>query len=1149
MNMLRRKPAAADISAVAVAEPQSAKRRYWAPAAAFVVCALAMGLVWQAIDARISRAQQDQFEADTHLITTRISERMSSNENMLRGAAGLFAASGHVSRSAWRRYVWELNLDQTPRGVQTMAYVRRIPAGSRDAYVAEVRHEGYTDFDLKPSSLRSEYSSVHFLEPFSGQSQAIFGYDMLTDPVLRLPMERARDTGMPIFSGKARLLGDDSEADTATLLVFYPVYGSNDALQSRDERRQALTGWIALAFRISELMEAMLSQQLQDIRLEIFDGDSNAPQQLIYDSLHLRSRPVAGSAIQQTTRLAPNGRIWTLRYTALPGYGSRLRSDTAWVALGSMVAICVLLFGMTWAFVNTRQRAQRIAGRLTASLRSSEERYRSIFSHSGVTALLVDPFAASVVEANEAAVRYYGIAAIDMRGMPLTALVNAEEAVLREMMQEALSGQRSHVFQQHRLKSGALREVEVHAGPLNLDGRDLLYCVVHDVTERHEAEKAVLELNQRYQALLDAASEVAIVAADTEGLVTVFNRGAERLLGYSAEDIVGRMTPIAFHDPVELQQRGRELSEFVGYAVQGFQTITELPLMYGSEQREWRYVRKDGSHCQVSLSVTPMRSIEGHITGYLTIALDISRLKEAEASLLKAKEAAEQASRAKSTFLATMSHEIRTPMNGVIGMAQLLQGTPLNAEQQEYAEIIVSSAESLLIIINDILDFSKVEAGKLELEMLPFEPRPLLSGVVGMFQPQTRARGIDLRLETDARLPSWLMGDAARLRQVLINLLGNAVKFTEHGGISVEVRVRELDEHQTCFDMAVRDTGVGMAPEVVAGLFAPFYQGDSSVTRRFGGTGLGLSITRGLVELMGGQIEVESALGVGSTFTVRLCLPVPDRVPQRAELPPVDGVLNGDARILVVDDALTNQKVALQMLGKIGLEGRAAANGDEAVRMLSRERFDLVLMDCQMPVMDGFAAARLIRSGIAGEHNRRIPIVAMTANALTGDRERCLDAGMNDYLSKPVGLDDLRRKLLQWLTSSAALAAEALSPSSPGSDETFDWRELMRNCGDDRYLAFTIVDSVLADIPAQLAQLDQLQASGDAAGFARQCHLLVGLLAQMGAKHLVAVLRRAELAARQNELPEAGWRLALSEDFARLLSAVTTYREIDSRRN
>ncbi|MBX9849297.1 MAG: response regulator, partial [Rhodocyclaceae bacterium] len=649
-----------------------------------------------------------------------------------------------------------------------------------------------------------------------------------------------------------------------------------------------------------------------------------------------------------------------------------------------------------------------------------------------------------------------------------------------------------------------------------------------------------------YQALLNAASEVAIVATDTEGLITVFNRGAERLLGYAAADMTGRMTPVAFHDPQELQVRAKELTEILGYPVNGFHTFTEVPLTEGSEQREWTYVRKDGSRCRVSMSVTPVRSVDGHIAGYLSIALDISRLKEVEASLLQAKEAAEQASRAKSAFLATMSHEIRTPMNGVIGMAQLLQGTTLDAEQQEYAEIIVSSADSLLIIINDILDFSKVEAGKLELEHLPFEPRALINGVIGMFQPQVKARHLDLRLTMDEKLPRWLSGDVTRLRQILINLLGNAVKFTEQGSIQLAVTVEALYAHNLSLSIEVRDTGVGMAPEIVAALFAPFYQGDSSITRRFGGTGLGLSITHGLVELMQGQITVESALGVGSVFKVSLNLAIPDETPTAGEGREALH-LNAQARILIADDSVTNQRVALQMLLKLGLHGEIAVNGEEAVRMLAGGHFDLVLMDCQMPVLDGFAATRLIRSGMAGEHNRNVPVIAMTANVLSGDRERCIEMGMNDYLPKPVSLEALRHRVLHWLAAVAPVTAPTPAPSlslaSRGSHlPTFDAEDLVRNCGNDRGLALAVLNAALADAPQQLDQFEKALLSAERGAIADHLHALSGLFSQLSAKQLESRLRQEERATREGRPPSAEFIDELRHEYGLLSEVLSGFR-------
>jgi CheY-like chemotaxis protein/HPt (histidine-containing phosphotransfer) domain-containing protein len=342
-----------------------------------------------------------------------------------------------------------------------------------------------------------------------------------------------------------------------------------------------------------------------------------------------------------------------------------------------------------------------------------------------------------------------------------------------------------------------------------------------------------------------------------------------------------------------------------------------------------------------------------------------------------------------------------------------------------------------------------------------------------------------------------------------------------------------------------------MAPEVVNGLFAPFYQGDSSITRRFGGTGLGLSITRGLVELMGGSIDAQSALGVGSTFTVKLSLPLPVSVPQQADRPDLPDMASvAHARILVADDAITNQKVALQMLGKIGLTGVAASNGDEAVRLLSRTHFDLILMDCQMPVMDGFAATRMIRSGVAGEHNRQIPIVAMTANALTGDRERCLQAGMNDYLPKPVALDELRYKVLQWLSSAAqahppldTLTSQLVAPAMDTEQVPFlDAPELLRNCGGDKELALVVVDTVLVEARDQIERLEPLISAEDAAGVAQQCHLLSGLFSQISARRLVEGWRSAEREAKQGRVPEAGWLPRQRQGYEALLRAIEGFR-------
>ncbi|KAA0596545.1 PAS domain S-box-containing protein [Azospirillum lipoferum] len=532
-----------------------------------------------------------------------------------------------------------------------------------------------------------------------------------------------------------------------------------------------------------------------------------------------------------------------------------------------------------------------------------------------------------------------------------------------------------------------------------------------DITERELAANRLASSEARYRAMFEAVGQP-IITIDEHGTVDAFNRAAERLFGYRAADVVGgpmtRLMPSAVgavHDGLLATYRESDAS---------------VPR---SEMRELTGRRKDGSEFPLEATLAGWREGDRrYVTGALR---DVTAQREIEASLRRAKEAADQANRAKGEFLATMSHEIRTPMNGVLGALALVEGPNLNEEQRQLLDVANRSGNALLQIIDDILDLSKLEAGKAEVEPVDFELRAVLGDSIDLLEPAACGRGLILTREVAPAVPERVRADLRRIRQVLVNLVGNALKFTHRGGVAVRVGLEETGAGAAAaggtadggffLRFEVADTGIGIPEDVQPTLFRRFTQADSSTTRRFGGTGLGLAISRELVTLMGGRIGVASAEGKGSTFwfTVR-CEPAADpsdgvlAVPCAPEPVPMTGdgaAPKAGLHVLVAEDNEINREIVVTMLSRAGHRVTAVEDGLQAVRLVEEGGFDLVLMDVQMPVMDGVTATRHIR-GMPGEASR-LPIVALTGNVMPGHRAEYLAAGMTDYLTKPIVSADL----------------------------------------------------------------------------------------------------------------------------------------------
>jgi PAS domain S-box-containing protein len=695
-------------------------------------------------------------------------------------------------------------------------------------------------------------------------------------------------------------------------------------------------------------------------------------------------------------------------------------------------------------------------------LRASLARYRALFESSPDAIFIVEavgPDCGRILSANPAAAAIHGYSTNELLSLRIQDLDTPESEVPAPgRIQQILEG-RTLVFEvEHRRKDGTVFPVEVTASPLKLDGRTYVLAIDRDMTERNRTKQALVEREQRLRAIFEVEPEC-VKLVDQDGRLLEMNpAGLSMIEADSPGQVLGQ--PVFLLIAPEWRAA---YAEFHQRIFDGDTAALEFEIVSLKGTRRWME-----SHA------VPLRDAAGKVTALVAVTRDITARKQAqeenrkasaavesantdlaetnrqlEESIQRANQmalAAEAASRAKSDFLATMSHEIRTPMNGVIGFTGLLAESNLTPEQREHVELIRSSGETLLALINDILDFSKIEAGRMELEHASFNMRHAVGQTLAVLRTRAAAKGIELRSEIDAAVPDAVTGDVTRLRQVLLNLVGNGIKFTEHGTVVIEVRrcmtrvSRDFPRSQSNTELfrrqqtgtetidlhfTVRDTGIGIPPDRINRLFKAFSQVDASTTRRFGGTGLGLAISKRLCELMGGGVHVESTPGFGSAFHFTIQVQVPgsivaeaplaavtaeDRPPPRpaADAAPARGpsVAHG-LRVLLVEDNRVNQVLATALLKKSGCVIRLAGDGQQALEVLRADEFDLVLMDVCMPEMDGYETTRRIRAGECGQDRKHICIAAMTANAMEGDREKCLDAGMDEYLSKPINKSEL----------------------------------------------------------------------------------------------------------------------------------------------
>jgi len=905
---------------------------------------------------------------------------------------------------------------------------------------------------------------------------------------------------------------------------------------------------------------------------------------------------------------------------------------------------------------------------------NAEEQYRTIFENSAVAITLTDEDE-RIISWNRLAEGLLGMGRDDLYHLPVRNLYAPEEWKRLQSMELRKKGITQNVETQITRKDGKKIDVDICITVLRTEGggKRGSIGIIRDITVRKEAERKLRIAEEKYRTIFDN-SPVAITIADQHGVIISWNKFAEELLGRTYEDFFGCTTESLY--PAEEWAKIHALN------------ITKS----GTAHFETKILKGNGELMDVKTSVSILTDMDGHITGSIGIIRDITERNRMMAELKKSREQADLASRSKSDFLSNMSHEIRTPMNGIMGMVDLLLETQLSSEQHEYARFVKSSADSLLSIINDILDFSKVEAGKLALETIPFDLWTSVEDVASMLAVRAQDKGIELLVRFSPDTPRRVLGDPGRIRQVLINLAGNAIKFTNKGYVLINVESAAKGGDLCEFKISVEDTGIGIPEDKIDYVFEKFTQADTSTTRRYGGTGLGLAICKQLAELMGGKIGAQSRVGLGSSFWFTVQCPIDrqaakilprgelngrkilivddhevnrrilieeltswsveteavncaedamtalhkaagagrpfDMVILDYQMPQTDGFMlaqaikadpliqnsvlviltsmgqRGDskqmeeagiavylvkpvrhehlyealsmawgahsrnvpsrlitrftlkenqaeenrekkepvmisAKVLLAEDNLVNQKVAKKMIEKMGCSVDVVASGLEALNKVRQNRYDLVFMDCQMPEMDGYEATREIRK-LTGSQ-AQVPIIALTANAMDGDRDRCINAGMNDYLPKPVKAAELSAKIQQWRSEQAsvpvppAAAPPAASvnsmkanvsdakPVSPACIDAARIRELKEYAdeGDADFIT-ELYDVFFKSCEERILKIRQAIAAGDMQAIGIHIHTIKGSSRNLGATRVARVSELLEKTIQDKALDRVG---------------------------
>jgi two-component system sensor histidine kinase/response regulator len=1001
--------------------PASGPRRiaYFPQPAAWVVLVIALlasagGWLISWKHARLEARKN--FDEAAMAITSTLRERMQIYQNVLHGAAGLFAASTSVDRSEWHNYIQSVSIEQRYPGVDAVGYVVNVPRDRLEEFVRAARADGAPDFEITDPGSEGDLLVVKYIEPMQRHRSSL-GWNMAVDPERVGVAANARDSGIIALSGKV-MVRDDVAGTHPGCLMMLPVYRHGMSIKTQDERRQAVEGWVFARFVMSRLMERVMDKGDHNLHVRIFDAGRDDERKLVFDNAPALTESVATREPWFESQLVASfgSRKWVLAFDTKPAFERSMRFGlSGWVAAGGGL-ISILLFMIAWSLGLTRERALAIASEMTGALRESnaklqaevQERQRSAAALNHSQSLyhsLVESLPLSItrrdlegrlVFANQRYCVRNGKTLEDLIGKTDADLLPPDLAALRhEADRRAIETKETVELVERRVQpDGEVRFIQAIRTPL-FDGGEQVIGVLGifwDVTDNKRAETALKHERFLLRTLMDNLPDRIYFKDEKSRFLRNSRAHLQRFGLTEANEAIGKSDFDFFSD-----EHARQAYEDEQKLIRTGETVTK------EEKETW----PDGSITWALSTKMPLRDESGRVIGTFGISHDITDRKRAEEAMREAKESAEEASRAKSQFLASMSHELRTPLNSVIGFANILlknKAGNLAASELNFLDRILANGKHLLGLINEILDLSKIEARKVEVQRIPLQLSELVRDTISQQESLVRDKPVKLQADIPAQLEP-MMADGDKLKQVIINLIGNALKFTERGSVTVRVVTDPATRVPTRIDVV--DTGIGIPEDKLGVIFQAFQQAEAGTARKYGGTGLGLTISQALCQLMGYRIEVKSEVGKGSTFSVYLttdreAVPKIPVVPTYRISPSMAPEVEMKGRlVLVIDDELDSRTLLSHMVEEFGCQVISANSGEQGLRMAREFHPHLITVDLMMPHMDGW---QVIRSLKADPELRDIPVVVVSIVA--GENQGGI-IGAVDVLQKPVIREDL----------------------------------------------------------------------------------------------------------------------------------------------